>query len=539
MGNKRFHISLVSVVALVAVAAAILIAYSVGRGMSQSGYNELLDEIEELKAKEKEATIVKRVSQQMEAIAYDQMNISIKQRDRAEEQSRLAEANAARAEEQSRLAQENAQRARQQSLLAERNAEVASRAAEEARQQRDAATYSKSISDTLSFRTLSRSLGTTALAKIESKENDQARILAYTSWYFAEKYKGNPYQRETFHALMEATGAMRTYSVPRRSAVNSVAVLKGNRDGCVAVTNYGEVVLIENGKMYMLMQDNLYDFRSVWLNEKNIFALSYAGDLCVLNYEQLQNAVKLLPDKYFQIIQADASTLLLAARNKLVWFDMNSMKTVSTLQQSKELSTVVKRKNTTLLFYKDGSCAEMDGAGNVKPRKNLANGVVTAALYVESEDRLFLGLKDGDIVIINGDDYYFTTLSGHVAQITGLTYDNKTLVSSCFDREMLVWYIPKLKNTRAEKANGNSYDKAKGTPTEWLVPADYSSNAWAMSVSTKGIWAWLGLSDGRIVKYCISATYMAKQAYAKMDRGLTADEWIQYVGSNIEYEKLK
>ena len=76
---------------------------------------------EKLKAEEKDAAVTKRVSQQMEAIAYEQMNVSNIQRDRAEEQSRLAEANAARAEEQSRLAQANAERAQQQSLLAEKN----------------------------------------------------------------------------------------------------------------------------------------------------------------------------------------------------------------------------------------------------------------------------------------------------------------------------------------------------------------------------------------------------------------------------------
>ncbi len=541
MGSKKFNISLMPVVALLSVVAAILVAYFAGKSMSKNDYSELLNEIEELKTKEKEATIVKRVSQQMEAIAYDQMNISIKQRDRAEEQSRLAEANAARAEEQSRLAQENAQRAHQQSMLAERNAEEASMAAEEAREQRDAATYAKSISDTLSFRTLSRSLGTTSLAKYESGDIDLAGILAYTSWYFADKYKGNPYQKETFKALVVSTGAMNTYTLPRRGAVNSVVALKGNRDGSVSVTNYGEVALIENGKMRMLLENNSYDFRSVWLNENNIFALSYGGELCIFNYEKLQSTVKLPSDHYFNIMQLDATTLLLVARHSLAWFDTRSMRVGTTLPQSKELSAVVKRHNKTLIFYKDGTCAEMDGAGNIKPRKSFAEGVVTCALYSESDGRLFLGMKDGDIVLINDDDRYITALSGHVAQVTGLALNdnNRTLVSSCYDREMLVWYLPKLKNTRIENAIGKPYNLVKGTPTEWLVPADFSAYAWGLSVSVKGVWAWLGLSDGRVVKYCISAPYMSKQVYAKMKRGLTTNEWMQYVGSNIEYEKLK
>lgn len=532
---RGFNISIMTVVAIVAVAVAVLVAYSIGRGVSQSNYDDLLDEIDELKAKEKEATIVKRVSQQMEAIAYDQMNLSNKQRDRAEEQSRLAEDNAARAEEQSRLAQDNAKKAQQQSLLAERNAEEAVKAAEDAKKQRDAATYAKSISDTLSFRTLSRSLGTTSLAKFESNENELGHILAYSSWYFADKYKGNPYQKETFRALMMSTKELKVYTIPRRSAVNSVMVLKGQRDGCVAVTNYGEVVLIEDGKMQMLLQDNTYDFRSVWLNESNVYALSYNGFLCVLDYEGLQTTVKLPSNHYVNIVQIDNSTLLCVARRSLVWFDLNSKRVIDSLTPSKEVSTAVKRNNNLMFFYTDGTYVEMDRNRNVTPLKKFAEGVVTSALHVESERKLFLGMKDGDIVVITDDDRYFTTLSGHVAQVTDLTYSNKTLVSSCYDREMLIWYMPKLKDTRVERVKGMT----KGTPTEWLVPANYDSNAWGLSVSTKGIWAWLGLSDGRIVRHCISVPYMAKRVYSKIKRGLTTDEWMQYIGSNVEYVKIK
>lgn len=532
---KGFNISIMTVVAIVAVAIAVLVAYSIGRGVLRSNYDELLDEIEDLKAKEKESAVVKRVSQQMEAIAYDQMNLSNQQRDRAEEQSRLAEANAAKAEEQSRLAQDNAQRAQQQSLLAERNAAEAEKAADDARKQRDAATYAKSISDTLSFRTLSRSLGTTSMAKFESNEDELGRILAYSSWYFADKYKGNPYQKETFKALMLATKEFKVYTIPRRSAVNSVMVLKGQRDGCVAVTNYGEVVLIEDGKMHMLLQDNNFDFRSVWLNERYVYALSYAGDLCVLDYEKLLTTVKLPSDHYVKILQIDASTLLCVAHRTLVWYDLKTKNVINSVIPSKKVSTAVRRNNKLLIFYTDGTYVEMDDSGNVTPMKKFAEGVVTSALHVESEGKLFLGMKDGDIVVITDDDNFFASLSGHIAQVTGLTYSNNTLVSSCYDREMLIWYLPKLKDTRAER----NKNKSKGTPTEWLVPANYDGNAWGLSVSTKGIWAWLGLSDGRIVRHCISVPYMSKQVYSKIKRGLTMEEWMQYIGSNVEYVKIK
>ena len=176
-------------VAAVIVAAVGWLGYTLGREAKQRDHNELLYEVEKLRAEEKDAAVTKRVSQQMEAIAYEQMNVSNMQRDRAEEQSRLAEANAARAEEQSRLAQANAERAQQQSLLAEKNEQIARMAAKEAEAQRDAANYSKSISDTLSFRTLSRSLGTTSISQNEISNRELSQILAYASWYFVDKYR--------------------------------------------------------------------------------------------------------------------------------------------------------------------------------------------------------------------------------------------------------------------------------------------------------------------------------------------------------------
>ena len=530
---------IIAVVAAIVVAAVGWFGYTLGREATQHDHDVLLYEVEKLRAEEKDAAVTKRVSQQMEDIAYEQMNVSNMQRDRAEEQSRLAEANAARAEEQSRLAQANAEKAQQQSLLAEKNEQIALMAAKEAEAQRDAATYSKSISDTLSFRTLSRSLGTTSISQNEISRQELAQILAYASWYFVDKYKGNPYQNETFQALLEATGSIRTYTTPNKGAVNAVVGLKEGRDGCVAVTNYGEVAMVEKGKMRMLLENNMYDFRDVWLNEKNIIALSYSGQLCILDYNKLVG-VELLPaEKYFKILELDDATLLIAGRHSITWFDLRTMKAGTTIKIGKELTALVKRRNQTYIFYKDGSCDEMDGTGKLTKKKTFAYGVVTSAMFSETMRVLFLGMNNGDIVMLDDGDRYMTTLSGHVSKVTGLAYRGKILVSSCYDREMYIWNLPKLKASIKGGTLRNDIDETDGgTPREWLVPAGYTSKAWALCVCTKADWAWLGLSDGRIIKYCISVSYMSDLVRKQMKRSLTHDEWMQYVGPSVGYIDL-
>ena len=73
----------------------------------------------------------------------------------------------------------------------------------------------------------------------------------------------------------------------------------------------------------------------------------------------------------------------------------------------------------------------MDDAGNVTPMKKFAEGVVTSALHVESEGKLFLGMKDGDIVVITDDDNFFASLSGHIAQIQIIHLSHHVMTGRC------------------------------------------------------------------------------------------------------------
>ena len=152
---------------------------------------------------------------------------------------------------------------------------------------------------------------------------------------------------------------------------------------------------------------------------------------------------------------------------------------------------------------------------------------------------LFLGLNNGDIVMLDDGDRYMTTLSGHVSKVTGLAYRGKVLISSSYDKHVYIWNLPKLKATIKGGTLKNDLEEVEhGTPREWLVPATFTNNAWMLCVCTKADWAWLGLSDGRIIKYCISVSYMSDLARKQMKRNLTHDEWMQYVGTNVNYIDL-
>ena len=87
-------------------AAAATAAYFIGKGHADSVSDDIMDELEMLRQEQSDAAVVKRVSQQMEDIAYLQKTVSDQERDRAEQQSELAMAMRDRAEQESRIARE-------------------------------------------------------------------------------------------------------------------------------------------------------------------------------------------------------------------------------------------------------------------------------------------------------------------------------------------------------------------------------------------------------------------------------------------------
>ena len=178
---KGRSVILSALIALAVIAGVAVVAYRIGYNRSKGEIASLQDEMERFEAAGKDATIVKRVSQQMEDIAYQQKAISDQQRDRAEEQSILATRNAERAEMESRAAREAEIKANAAAKVAEQERANAERQQEIALEQRDEATHARNVADTLNRRTQARSLAVSSQVRREAGENDVADLLAYAS----------------------------------------------------------------------------------------------------------------------------------------------------------------------------------------------------------------------------------------------------------------------------------------------------------------------------------------------------------------------
>ena len=543
-----------ALIALAVVAGVAALSYHLGSRKAQRELAAMQDEMGRLMDAEKDAAIVKRVSQQMEDIAYQQKAISDQQRDRAEEQSLLATHNAALAEMESRAAREAEHKANAAAEVAEQeraNAEVQQQIALE---QRDEATHAKNVADTLNRRTQARSLAVSSQVRREADEPDVADLLAYASWYFLKNNRGNTYYSETFKALTQATDGIPRHKVKENGAVTALSKVPGSPGQCVAVTNYGEVEWLTASKKDGVKQINSkqllfnpeYDFRDVLVSGKKIYALSFKGPLCKLDFTGNLDTAPLAADDYFKLIQT-RGRMLIAGRRSLCWYTDGSIS--ESVPLDKHLSAIVDRDGTICLFYSDGSYAEMNATGQITEKTPLVPFVVTAAYYDKATECLLLGVEDGTVYPVNQFNRVMETLAAHKSRCMSITMLGPIIITGGYDKNAFIWDMDNLlfesglsfREELKRKSVGKRVASGTEIPTEWLVPVDYSFDGWTLAVcgDDDGKSVWIGTSSGNVVLLNSSADDMAQQLYNKINRNLTQQEWIRYVGISIPYMKFK
>ncbi len=527
----------------VLIAVAVLVGgYLLGRLHSHKMGKDLLYEMEELRAKESDAAVVKRVSQQMEAIAYQQKAISDKQRDRAEEQSQLALDMRDRAEMESQIARQAESRAVQLARQAENSAKeaeeqrtIALENQKEAEIKRDEATYAKSVSDTLNYRSLARALGNSVMVQYDGGNLEVAGMLAYVSWYFLDRYRGNTYQSEVFKALSMCSETQKTYTMMRRGGVTAISSLPDG--GFVAVSDFGEIEKrdADGGNPVQIYHDSSYDFRDVHVYQGYIYALSLHGPLCIIDPDGRVTTVELPQDSYIKLLPLEDNMLLIAGKQNCCRYDKTLHQLISQIGLDHDLTAVAAYKDKAQLFFSDGTCACLGRDFQITPMESPADKVVTAAIYDENSGTIYLGCNNGDIVVIRKDGSR-SVLYGHVSQILSLAYVNGLLISGSYDRSTMIWNLRKIRGMDGDDSEHND----ESAITEWLTPVDYSFGGWPMSVCRVGESEVLvGSSNGQIVHIEVSDRKMASKIINGLPRNFTEEEWNTYVGSSIPYEKLK
>ena len=165
------------------------------QAQAQAEEKELLAaQLREINEEQKTAIITRRVSSQLEEIAYQQKAISDAQKLEAENQKLIAEQMRDHAE----LEREKAIVAQQAALEAYEEMDAQKRIAEARREE---AVMAQMRADSLARLALARSLGVQATKQYEADNEPLAALLSYAAWKFTAENQGDLYSPDIYKAL--------------------------------------------------------------------------------------------------------------------------------------------------------------------------------------------------------------------------------------------------------------------------------------------------------------------------------------------------
>lgn len=527
--------------------AALTAAYLAGRYSRPAvAVDNQSAELEELRSRQADAAIVRRVSQQMEDIAYQQKAVSDQERDHARQQSELALEMRDRAEQESRLARQAERRAKAAAEEAQQQRETAMALQKVAEEQRDQANYAKSVTDTLSYRTVGRTLGSSSYTQFEGGNYELAAKLAYNSWYMLENYGGNTYYAETFTALSQCSETTRSITTRKGGAVRAVFPIFG--DGCVAVTDYGEIEIVRRGQgRQVVLQNEGYDFRDVLVGADGIYALSFNGPLCLVQTDGSVREIQLPKGEYMKLADCGNGQFLIASKRNLLSYNTTSGKVRSVMAFDRDLLSMAYCSKVAFLFFADGIAEKYAVDGTVAMWKANDGRRITAATYDRKLDVLLAGCDNGDVLVVDSNDKVIATFYGHNSRVTGMLIVNDIMITSSYDKNVFLWNLPFFRYSATQSLAdvlGISSKQRNGTghsvSQEWLNPVPLKLDSWPLSICQFGEYEIaVGTSAGNIIRYNVSSSDMARQIREKYNVALDMEEWDHYVGSTFQYISLE
>ena len=549
-----------------------LIVYVFASSGYESEISELNNRIEEMKSAERNALITKRISEQMEDIAYEQKALSDKQRERAEEQSRLADIERGKAELERGLAVKAEQQARASAQEAENMRAIAEQQSTLATQNMEEALKARSHADTLFYQSLARSLAQTSITQYKSGDKSLAALLAYSAWYYTDKFKGNVYHQDIYTALLDNAprAKMRIGRVsgnPRAMAKLPYSSDKNAKKGYIIATDYGEISnfvprvnskgFVDNYDEQTIFNNPNYLFRDVCVANGNILALDVSGTLVKTSFtgtstgtnnkrnrnefagrgqrpgQQIKEdgliSRKYLPmsnmpqERWCHLLQNSEGKIIAVGEHQVVWLDASGTSILYTHNIEDEISEAGVFENVLVIFTKTGKLHSFrNGKPSVSKQISLPrNNPVSYYYYMKGKGMHVLGTEDGDVLMYDKDMKYVRSLVGHSGAITHMEHLGWCLATSSYDHRICLWNLEDL-NTQ-------------------IAPIEVHYDKWPLSFTTnKDNWTLIvGLADGDIESLHISVEDNKDNVHDHIERDFTPQEWEYYIGEGVKYRRFK
>lgn len=511
----------IAVVTALLLAAACIGTYLLYAKETQKN-KELETQLTELTKEEQRTAVMQRVNAQMEEIANEERRISDEQRESAEAQAKIAQQERQNAERERREADQE----RKNALLAEQKALEASEIAQSQRkiaeQQRAEAEYSKRITDTLSYITLGRSLGTVAMNQLQTGNPELADMLAYVAYLFTDRYHGNIHYPAVYQSLVATSQGKKTWNT-HKGVVSSVEFYPNDNNLFLTASTYGEVMShkMSDEKMTskMLFSNSQYDFRDVYpLKNGDVYAVDRKGRVLVLRHNGLSKILVPTTEDLLLGVTPIGNQLLLVGEHTLSIIDTESIAIVKTRKVAFHIVYYNRYDNSPIAFDDNGGMHIVRSLDRLESSKVPYKGQVMAFASSKNSGIKAYGMLDGSIFLEypNGKS---VKLIGHRSRITKIKIIGYSIYSSSYDGTVNLWMADQ------EKIEPMTLFITHG----WILDFTFDNkkqNFWAVD------------QKGNLTKTFISVPMMVDKLKNKLTRNFTREEWDYYIGKNVPYEKI-
>ena len=507
---------------------AVLLLSSVATGFYlHVGDGERIGELESqlalLREEQQRSVVDRRVSKQMEEIAYGQQMLSEERSQEAIRQSEIAK-------EMTLLSDAERHKAIQARGIAEQSAtealaayQMAEQQRTEAERQRRGAERAKLVADTLNYISLGRTLGSASYSIYQAGDTELGNMLAYASYLYTNDYGGDLYNPAVFQALTQSAGSRRSWS-SHNGSISSIDILP-NSGKLLTVSTYGEMIahemLGDRLTTTPLMRDKQYCFRDVFAAKSGKgYAISSTGHLVIIDGSRTQVVTVENVDKPFNLQgMNDGRQLLIIGENNVALLDVATDRIIGTRRLPFRVMYSGRRDYKPLLFDNRGGMHLVNSLDDMTNEKTGVEGQVTAFASSKNEHLTAYGMYDGTIWMIDRSGKK-RKLVGHLSQITKMSFDGKRLYSSSYDGKLLFWM----------------------TGDEQIKPITlFQSGSWLTDfvLTTDKNYIWTGEQNGTVTEYLISLPKIAQRLHQNVKRNLTQEEWNYYVGRGIPYREMK
>ena len=485
--------------------------------------NELESQLTVLRAQEQRSAVDRRVSKQMEEIAYGQQALSEERSQEAIHQSEIAHKMTILSEAERKKAlvsQGIAERAAAEAMAAYQMAE---RQRSEADEQRRQAEHAKLVTDTLNYISLGRTLGSQSYSIYQTGDTEVGNMLAYTSYLYTSDYGGDLYTPSVFQALTQSAGSRRNWS-SHNGSISRIDILPNN-GGLLTVSTYGEIfahkMLGERLTTTPLMNDKNFCFRDVYAaKDGKGYAISNTGHLVIINGGKTRIVTIENVDKPFNLqAMNDGRQLLIIGENSAALLDIATDRILGKRRLPFRIIYSGRRDYKPLLFDNRGGMHLVNSLDDMTNEKTGVEGQVTAFASSKNEHLAAYGMYDGTIWLIDSHGKKHK-LVGHLSQVTKLKLNGKRLYSSSYDGKLLFWMTSDQQIKPITLFQSGS----------WL-------NDFVFSTDKDNIWT--GEQNGTVTEYLISLPKIAQRLRQNINRNFTQEEWNYYVGKGIPYRKVK